>query len=386
MESKPDLFLVSFSQIDKDVRVLRHIQALKADFRIKTIGYGESPNGVAEHFKISPKYKYLPLSIAGLFWLLTRQYQRALNSTQSFRFARGILERESCDVLFLNDVQTIGLSSCVNLKTTLVMDMHEYAPLEMEDDWRFRILLQGYYTTLCSLYLPKADLLITVSEGLKTGFDALCNTSAQVVRNICGFEHLPPSVNMNEIRLVHSGLAAKARHLEVMIDAVSGLEGFSLDLYLVVAPRQQKYYNKLKKLAQLTSNVDIKLPVKPAEIAKTLNSYDIGLLVIPPSNFSLKHCLPNKLFDYVQARLMTVCGPSPDLSTAVNAYEIGMVIDGYSALDLRKFLSEIERSDIQKYKLNADKAASVLRQEIEGEHLASLVRDHYFRKIGKTIQ
>ena len=380
LKMKPNLLIVSFTNIDNDVRILRHIEALSTEFEIQTVGFGKTPSKVSKHFQIPDALKYLPISAMGVVSLLTHNYERALQITQSFEFAKKIVSSEDVDVLFLNDVQTIGLAEFVEPQTSVVMDMHEYAPREMEDDWRFRVLLQGYYTSLCKKYLPLADVVVTVSDGLKTGFDELCGISAHVVRNICKYENLSPTVNKGKIRLVHSGLAAKARDLETMIEAVAKLENFTLDLFLVEAPRQRRYLNKLKKMASRTQNVQIRLPVKPEEIASNLNSYDIGLLVIPPSNFSLKHCLPNKLFDYVQARLMTICGPSPDLSAVVSSNELGMVLAGYSAAVLSDYLNGIDRQEIQEYKEKADLAAVVLSQDVEGDLLKELVMKSYEQK------
>lgn len=372
MEQKPIMFLVSFSQIDRDVRILRHIQALEGDFRVKTIGYGKTPKGVVEHFQISSKYKYLPLSISGLLWLITGQYQRALVGTRSLRYAISILVSEHYDVLFLNDVQTIGLSPYAGVKKKVIVDMHEYAPREMEDDWRFRFLLQSYYTWLCKKYLPKADLLITVSEGLKVGYDELCGTSAHVIRNICKSEELSPNPTGTPIRFVHSGLAVRGRKLEAMIYAVGGLENIELDLYLVEAPRQKRYLRFLKQLASKYENVRIMEPVKPEDIARNLNSYDVGLIVIAASNFSLKHGLPNKLFDYVQARIMTICGPSPDMAEVVNQHGLGYVLDTYEPRELREYIKTLSQEVIVEFKTKADSAAKVLNQEHEGEKLRAL--------------
>jgi hypothetical protein len=380
LSKKPELLIVAFSQIEKDVRILRHIQALQDRYVVKTIGFGGTPKGVSSHFQIPDGLNYLPTTVMGIVSLLTRRHEKALQITQSYDFAKSIVLKEKFDLLFLNDVQTIGLSGHVGNGTPVIMDMHEYAPREMEDDWRFRLLLQSYYTYLCKRYLPSADLVITVSDGLRLGFDELCGTSARIVRNICSQEDLSPTFNSGKIRLVHSGLAAKARHLENMIEAVAGLDDFLLDLFLVEAPRQRRYFKKIERLAARTQNVQLRQPVKPSEIPANLNSYDIGLLILAPSNFSLKFCLPNKLFDYVQARIMTVCGPSPDIASVVSNYELGEVLTGYTATEIREFLTRVQRQDIQKFKSFANKAAAVLTQEAEGLLLTTLVNECYSQK------
>ncbi len=368
----PRLVIISFTEMSKDVRILRHLESLKRNFHITTISYGSQPTNSIVHFEIPTKLRYLPLSPVGLSALVLKGYALAVSRTPGLNFVQSILGSIKYDVLFLNDVQSISLASLAPSSTKIIADMHEFAPREMEDDWRFRFLLQGYYTWLCKKYLPKADLLITVSEGLKIGYDELCGTSAHVIRNICKSEELSPNPTGTPIRFVHSGLAVRGRKLEAMIYAVGGLENIELDLYLVEAPRQKRYLRFLKQLASKYENVRIMEPVKPEDIARNLNSYDVGLIVIAASNFSLKHGLPNKLFDYVQARIMTICGPSPDMAEVVNQHHLGYVLDTYEPKELREYIKNLTQEAIVEFKTKADSAAKVLNQEHEGKKLRAL--------------
>jgi hypothetical protein len=273
----------------------------------------------------------------------------------------------------LNDVQTLPLLKNSLSEFKVIVDMHEYAPREMEDDWRFRLLLQRYYTWMCKRYLSLANLVLTVSPGLKVGYDNLCGTSAYVIRNICKFEEVGPKVNTGPIRLVHSGLAVRGRKLEVMIHAAADIENIELDMYLVEAPRQKRYLALLNKTASRTNNVSIKAPVKQDQIVSNLNQYDVGLLLIAASNFSLKHGLPNKLFDYLQARVMTIAGPSPDMAEVVLENHLGHVLSTYGSEELRSYLINLDRSVIENFKKNADSAAQIVNQETEMGKLMNLV-------------
>ncbi len=372
---KPRLVLISFTEMSRDVRILRHLEALKKSFHTTTISYGPQPFNSQLHYEIPEKCGYLPLNPIGLSALVLKRYQSAISNTAGLNYVKSLLPSIKYDVLFLNDVQSIPLSSLAPSPTKLIIDMHEFAPREMEDDWRFRFLLQGYYTWLCKKYLPKADLLITVSEGLKNGYDELCGTSAHVIRNICKSEELAPSPTSLPTRLVHSGLAVRGRKLEAMIYAIGGLENIELDFYLVEAPRQKRYLKFLKQLASKYENVRILDPVQPKDIARNLNSYDVGLIVIAASNFSLKHGLPNKLFDYVQARIMTICGPSPDMAEVVKQNRLGHVLGTYEPEELREYVKNLTRAVIVEFKANSDEAAKVLNQEYESKKLSTLIAE-----------
>ena len=47
-------------------------------------------------------------------------------------------------------------------------------------------------------------------------------------------------------------------------------------------------------------------PVTPAELPSSLNAFDVGVYVLPPRTMNHRLMLPNKFFDFVQARLALV--------------------------------------------------------------------------------
>jgi hypothetical protein len=49
----PSVLIVAMSRISSDGMALRHIEALKSDYQVITIGYGPNPAGVFRHIPIS---------------------------------------------------------------------------------------------------------------------------------------------------------------------------------------------------------------------------------------------------------------------------------------------------------------------------------------------
>ena len=47
------------------------------------------------------------------------------------------------------------------------------------------------------------------------------------------------------------------------------------------------------------------------------NQYDVGVFLLPASFPNQVHVLPNKLFDYIQARLAVAIGPSHEMAEVV---------------------------------------------------------------------
>jgi hypothetical protein len=158
-----------------------------------------------------------------------------------------------------------------------------------------------------------------------------------------------------------------------MIEAIGDVAGVSLDLYLVEAPRQSRTLKSLKKLTAKYENCSVKSPVPSSELPSVISKYDAGLVFIAPSNFSLRHCMPNKLFDCIQARRPVIVGPSPDMADFVKKYDIGFVCPTFDVDDLRKTIIGISRADLDLRSESLDRTAVSINEESEGLKLRDIV-------------
>jgi hypothetical protein len=370
--SRKRLLIVSTTHTAKDVRIMRHINFLADHFDIETIGYGDSPPNVQRHIKIPDDVKYLPISLKALLPHILRMFGLSSQRIQAIQFLKRTVETTRSDIVLLNDVQTLPLLE--HLQCPTVVDMHEYAPLEMEDDWRFRLFLQRYYTWLCEKYLPLANAVTTVSNGLASEYQKVFGVECTVVLNARDYRDLKVHEHKSSpMRLVHSGLAAKARRLEVMMNSVANLSGFVLDMYLVSAPRQSRTLRKLKRLADQTNNIRILDPVPSDTLPEVLNSYDLSLPYIAPANFSLEHCMPNKLFDSIQARIGIVSGPSPDMADFCKNHKIGFSTKRFSSAELRGLLISLNATEVNSLKRASDVCAILVTAEAEAKKLHEIL-------------
>jgi hypothetical protein len=374
-ESKERIVIISFSNIDKDVRLLRHIAALASRFSITTITYGPQVSSVDCHFQIPNGVTYLPISPLNIIRAVSKRFKKLDEHIPANKWTKEILQSINYDILMLIDVETLPLIKFANNAAKIVVDLYEYAPREMEEDWRFRILLMKYHYYLCKTFLPSANQISTVSPGLAHEYMAQFDLkNVHVIRNARELSNLERHDTTSlPIRLVHTGLAAKSRVLENMIFAVGGLQEFHLDLYLVAAPFQRRYLKRLHRISRRYDNVKIKNPVPSHSLPQLINEYDIGLLVISPSNFSLLHALPNKLFDCVQARVGVVVGPSPDMSEFVTSAEVGFVTADFTSLSIRQTLQGLTFEQINECKLKTDNLAKLVNSDSEGNKLLAML-------------
>lgn len=370
----PVVMVVSMSRIVDDVRVLRHIEAIRSRFRILTIGYGPSPEGVQEHIEIPERLSYLPTSPKALIFNLLRRFDVSSESVAAIRFVRSKLNDLRFDVALINDVASLPIMRY--LSVPVVVDMHEYAPLELEEDWRFRMLLMRYNFFLCSRYLRLATAVTTVSHGLAKRYQTEFGVSPAVILNARDYRSLQRHTSSSaNFRLVHTGLAARARQLDVMIEAVAQVPTMTLDLYLVPARYQSRTIRKLRRLADSTTNVRVLPAVDSASLPEVINNYDLALIYVAHDSFTLRHGMPNKLFDSIQARVGIVCGPSDDIAEFCTSHQIGVSTSSFGVAELVHLLRRLDVATVDQLKVNCERVATAYHASIEGEKLCRIVED-----------
>ena len=170
-------------------------------------------------------------------------------------------------------------------------------------------------------------------------------------------------------------MASPERGIEVMIEAMDYVDSrFHLDLMLV-PNHQHEYFDKLQVMTQTRKNVRIIPPVPFEEIIPFTSRYDIGIFLCPPTTFNLANCLPNKFFEFIQARLMIAISPNPEMARLVRQYNLGIIAKDFSPQEMAKSLNSLSKGQILQYKENVNKAAKILNAEKEGEKLLKILEE-----------
>jgi hypothetical protein len=156
-----------------------------------------------------------------------------------------------------------------------------------------------------------------------------------------------------------------------MVDGVMAASApVTLDLYLV--PNDPGYLEEIRQRALSSAGdaggpprVVLHDPVPYTDLVRTLNEYDLGIHVLPPVNFNNEWALPNKLFDYVQARLGVIVGPSSEMAHYVRTHDLGVVTGDFTADALTRALDVLDRHVVARYKASADGAAEAMSAEAQ---------------------
>ncbi|MRR07513.1 MAG: hypothetical protein EG828_11365 [Deltaproteobacteria bacterium] len=215
--------------------------------------------------------------------------------------------------------------------------------------------------------------MMTVSDGIAEEYHRNYGIRSLVITNAPPYHTLTPSpVRDQQIRLIHHGGAVPSRKLELMIEMMRHVDDrFTLDLMLVPSSRQ--YLKRLESLSQGIGNVRFVPPVPMPEIVSHINKYDMGLYILPDNSFNNWFALPNKIFEFIQARLGVAIGPSVEMARIVKNHGVGVVADSFKPRALAEKLNCLSSQDIRRFKERAHAAASSLSQESNCERLLGVI-------------
>lgn len=385
---RPRLLILSFSPIASDARVLKQVRLFIPTHEVTTCGYGEAPDGVARHLRIPDELVSWRLDRADL---IARRFARAQAKQEVVAWVRAQLEPGEFDVVLADDAETVPLALWLRPVGGVHADLHEYAPRQKEGVPRWRIFVAPYVRWLCRTYVTRADSVTTVAQGLADAYRREYGIHAEVVTNATPYREAEPTPVGRPLRLVHSGAALPDRHLEIMVEAVGlSARDVTLDLYLtrndpavIEALRAQA----AALPAERAGRVRVMDPVPYAELIDTLARYDVGVFSIPPVSFNYKHTLPNKLFDFVQARLAVVVSPSPEMARVVEQHHLGAVTDDFTAASLAATLDALTDEQVTAGKVAAHAAAHELsaEQQMSGWWDAVLAADRRAAAVDPTL-
>ena len=241
-----------------------------------------------------------------------------------------------------------------------------------EDVPRWRMFVKPYMEWQVRHFVKRADSCSTVSTFIASEYEKNFGISPTLVVNATPFHDLQPTDTPENgpICLVHAGTCRPDRFTEIMIDAVADLDGrYTLDLYLV--NNNPDYFAKLSEQCRDISNVNLHPGVPYDNLIDTLHRYDLGFHNFPPVTFNLRYTLPNKFFDSIQARIGMVIGPTPDMVSLLEKYQLGRVAADFTKEALREALAKTTPAEVAAWKQNAHRCA----RELSSENVVGLWKD-----------
>ena len=377
--------ILSFSPIHRDARVIRQIEYLTKQFDVTVIGYGRLPEGSkAKMFSLSSTHKqgFVQKSYARTLLLtgktLFRQsYEAWYWNGKQHQEAMAYVWKSKPDIIHANDwtALPIAVKTAQKNGTRIVLDLHEFAPLEQEDNLRWRFFFKPMIDYFLKNYASLATASITVNQTIAQRYALEYNLKPIVVMNIPDhnrLSHFKPT-NPQQIHLIHHGGAQRNRKQELMIQTIAQSNP-CYNLHFMLIDSDTNYILQLKEMAQKIApgRVFFHSPVPPTAIVHSLSEFDMGFYLLPFTNFNNSVALPNKFFDFIAAGLAVCIGPSPEMALLTRKFGFGVVTDSFNPIAVAKVLNNLDSTMIDNMKQNAIKAQKALNITTEMNKLLNL--------------
>lgn len=364
------VLVISFSDLASDPRVDRQVAALRTAYNVIAAGTGPTVYEDVTHVDITPSRRTFVGRVGGLTRLLLHRHEAVYWRFPAHLAALERLSGIAADVVLANDLYALPLA--LRLGKPVIFDAHEYSPEEEGQRRWWRIVIRPYVRFLCRRYIPDVAAMTTVAPTIAEEYEREFGVRAAVVTNAPPLADLEPSPVHEPIRIIHHGAAVMGRGLEEMLRLADLLDDrFVLDFMLVEGTPGLR--DKLIGIARDNPRVHFPPPRRMREVVPFANSYDLGLYSLAPLNFNHRYALPNKFFEFVQARLGVVIGPSPEMASLVDRYECGVVAEDFSAESLASALNALEPETIAAFKRASHTAAAELCAERNVGHLLDAV-------------
>lgn len=368
--------VIYLGDLANHARVHRQISFLGSEFDVTAASYAPPPEGVGgEWVRLSAGSRRSRVGSAVRAALrLAGRYRAAYwRDPQARRWREQLKSVMPADVIVVNQLYALPLAFEVGGGAPVVFDAHEHWTSESASWTRAQRLSMGRaHEWIVDRFVPRVAGLMTVSPGIARDFEQRTGVEAALVTNAPYFRELAPSRVSEPIRLVHVGVSDARRRLESTIEAVRLLDGrFTLDIILA---RDNDYRRRIERMVEPDAAIRLLPAVPQPALIATLNAYDVGVHLFPGNDPNQVFSLPNKLFDYIQARLAVAIGPSPEMAAIVREWGCGIVSDSFEPRAFADALAALSTGDVERLKASSDRAAAALNADHNRETVLRLLR------------
>jgi len=267
------------------------------------------------------------------------------------------------------------------------------SPVKPMAPWRFKRQLRwlNQVEKMENWLLPRCDALISVNDSITQILSKRANNripKCVTVRNMhthypiqdkpyrLFHEHfnLPPETKI----VLYQGLIATIRGVKKLVEAIPLLKQDNIAVVLM-GPFTDRdlsinLLTQMMNSKELSGKVFYKETVLGNELLDWTSSADLGLAPILNVRESYYLCLPNKLFEYIQAELP--CGTSnfPEMQNLVDTHQIGFTFDPENPQEIASCIDAYfaDTEQRERYRHNVLKAKEELTWEKEQTRLIDL--------------
>lgn len=349
-----------FNNLSTDQRVEKVCRTLSENgFSIELIGnnWGGLPDLKRDYpvSRIILKSKILRYAYVEFQWKLYKE----------------LLKKADQDTILLsNDLDTLLPNYLVSKKLNLplVYDSHEIFTEMPSVNGRFT---QNIWRSLESFIAPKLNFMMTASESYADWFHKTYGIERPVVVQNFPLKSGNPQdysiVNSPKV-IIYQGVINPSRGLDKLIPEMHKIE--NAELWIAGDGPKKKEFQELTKTLGLDDKVKFIGKILPEKLREITQQADVGLSIEENKGLSYYFSMPNKISDYIQARIPVVVSDFPEMKKVADHFKAGEKIRDYN--ELAEKIQLVLNNGKHSYKDALNHAASQLCWENEENRLLGL--------------
>lgn len=327
---------LTHTDIPFDARILKQMLALRALENVKIYGCGVSHK--SNECKTANNTNDLNIFTLDLiskkltvFW---KPILYSLNLIELIIRVGFVLYRTKPDIVHAHDTLAMFVAYVFSyvFKYSLIYDAHE---LESDKNGQGPILSKATLL-LEKIAWKRIDFFITVSPSILNWYqkklgnkqsEIILNAPALTGHNVDTFpsNYLRKKYNINDTAriFIHIGIMGVGRGIPLYIDTFNRLD----EEYQLVFLGDGPLVESIKLAANYEKNIHWHESVDHSSVVDIASSANVGLCMIEPVSKSDEYSLPNKLFEFIFARLPVISSRLPDIEHLVVNRNLGTVSD-----------------------------------------------------------
>ncbi len=273
-------------------------------------------------------------------------------------------------ILLSNDLDTLLPNYLVSKKLNLplVYDSHEIFTEMPSVNGRFT---QNIWRSLESFIAPKLKFMMTASESYADWFHKTYGIERPVVVQNFPLKSGNPQdysiVNSPKV-IIYQGVINPSRGLDKLIPEMHKIE--NAELWIAGDGPKKKEFQELTKNLGLDDKVKFIGKILPEKLREITQKADLGVSIEENNGLSYYFSMPNKISDYIQARIPVVVSDFPEMRKVADHFKAGEKIRDYN--ELAQKIQLVLNNGKHSYKDALDHAASQLCWENEENRLLGL--------------
>lgn len=273
-------------------------------------------------------------------------------------------------ILHANDVDALWPNYLLakKYKLPLVFDSHEIFSEMPAVQGRFS---QKVWRAIEKKVIPNLNYMMTASYSYAEWFKSHYGIEAVVVQN------LPKQlkIRLNEMKndpkiILYQGAINPFRGIDKVVKAMELIEG--AEFHIAGAGPKKEEYEALVQELQLSHRVKFLGKLHPEDLRKITQKADVGLSVEENGGPSYLYSFPNKVSDYIQARVPVVLINFPEMKRVIDQFSVGEIIENHNSETIAKAINKVLSNGKEFYKTELERASQELCWEKESQKVLDL--------------